>query len=291
MDKFRLLFKMGFQTFKKNLTQFLALIFIGMISVTIFIGLVCNALTFQDRVSTIYKRSNFADVFVTTNPKNKVDLADEENIAKITDGKGTFEKRFYAYASVNSFNALFAVSEKYPTINKESSIIEKSDEQTIDNFFVIDRNITQKYAINKLQDGKDINVGDIATVTLDLSIFGLDEDTLSLLDGFVKDGKTNPFKDGKIDLNFKVTGIMETADNVVHTTISPYVFLCSNSKFKNAVVEALNDRFTELGASLIYRVGFYGMLGWGDGDINGSSANFPYPNQYLIKLNNGVNSE
>lgn len=284
-NKTKLLLKMGFQTFKKNIIQFLALILIGIISVTIFIGLVSNALTIQAKVANAYENSNFADILVTTNPKNKKDLDDDKKITEILSNKGTYEKRFYSYASLNSFNALFAVSETYPTINKEFNLIKKSEKQTNDNFFVIDRNISYKYSINKMQDGQDLDVGDIATVTLDLSLFDLDDSMINILDNFLNEGKTNPFKDGKINLNFEITGIMECADNVVHTTISPYVFFCSNSKFKEAIVGILKDRFNDLGASLIYNLGFYEILGWGDGNIDSDAKDFPYANQYLIKLN------
>ncbi|MBP5091373.1 MAG: ABC transporter permease, partial [Bacilli bacterium] len=49
--------------------------------------------------------------------------------------------------------------------------------------------------------------------------------------------------------------------------------------------------FTPTGTALIYRFGFYEMLGWGDGDIHGGYRNFPLPNQYLVHLDDPSSAE
>jgi len=139
----RLMAKVGVKTFKENLYQFIALIFIGIISVTIYIGLMANALTFSSRIEDMYTKSNIADLSVTLDPRHKDTENDEKKISEIIGDKGKIEKRFYTYATLNSYNAILTVSDKYPTINKESRFLATSSEQTDDNFFVIDRNTTK----------------------------------------------------------------------------------------------------------------------------------------------------
>ena len=282
--------KVGVKTFKENLYQFIALIFIGIISVTIYIGLMANALTFSSRIEDMYTKSNIADLSVTLDPRHKDTENDEKKISEIIGDKGKIEKRFYTYATLNSYNAILTVSDKYPTINKESRFLATSSEQTDDNFFVIDRNTTKGNSINAMignHDGDDT----IAKVSLDLSMLNISSELSSMLDDFLKEGETNPFKEGKLNLSFKVTGIMETAENISHTTLSAYTFYCSSKVFKDKIVELLKDRFNDIGVFLIYNVGFYQMLGWGDGNIDGDAANFPKANQYSIKLNDEAEAD
>lgn len=282
-SRFKLMTKLGLKTIKENLYQFIALIFIGIISVTIYIGLMANALTFQTKVKVMYDRSNIADISVTLNPKYLDTEKDEKKINDVIGSSGKIEKRFYTYATLNSYNAIMTVSEKYPSINKESRFLAKSDLQTDDYFFVIDRNVTKGSAINELIGNQD-NDDSVAKVSLDLSMLDINKDIINMADVFLKEGKSNPFKAGKLNLSFKVTGIMESAENITHTTISPYTFYCSNKVFKDKIVEILKDTFTDFGSRLIYS-SFSAYLGWGDGNIDGESINFPKANQYLIDLN------
>ena len=93
-SRFKLMTKLGLKTIKENLYQFIALIFIGIISVTIYIGLMANALTFQTKVKVMYDRSNIADISVTLNPKYLDTEKDDKKINDVIGSSGKIEKRF-----------------------------------------------------------------------------------------------------------------------------------------------------------------------------------------------------
>jgi uncharacterized membrane protein YedE/YeeE len=71
---FRLLSKMMVRTIKQNLMQFIAIIVIGAIAVTLFVGLHANWDVFEERVNTVYSEGNLADLWVTTKSYDKEDI-------------------------------------------------------------------------------------------------------------------------------------------------------------------------------------------------------------------------
>ena len=55
-----------FREVKANWKQFLSILFIGGIAVTLFVGLEANADSIASRVNETYTRGNMADIWVTT---------------------------------------------------------------------------------------------------------------------------------------------------------------------------------------------------------------------------------
>ena len=53
-----ILFKMGLRSVKQNFLQFLSIIAIGGIAITLFVGLLANVESFENRVSTTYEKGN-----------------------------------------------------------------------------------------------------------------------------------------------------------------------------------------------------------------------------------------
>ena len=71
---FRLLSRMMVRTIKQNLMQFIAIIAIGAIAVTLFVGLHANAIVFEDQVNQVYEEGNLADLWVTTKSYDERDF-------------------------------------------------------------------------------------------------------------------------------------------------------------------------------------------------------------------------
>ena len=65
MRTFKVLFK---KCIRDNWHQFISIIFIIGISVTLFAGLDANAIEFERRVDSVFKQGNIADVWVMINP-------------------------------------------------------------------------------------------------------------------------------------------------------------------------------------------------------------------------------
>ena len=61
---FSVLFKMAVREAKKSWAQFLAIVAIGAIAVTLFIGLLSNAECFDRQLNATYDAGNMADVWV-----------------------------------------------------------------------------------------------------------------------------------------------------------------------------------------------------------------------------------
>ena len=87
----KILAKLGLREIKNNWKQFLAIIAIGTIAVTLFVGLMANADNFESRVQKTFDNGNMADLWVTT---LNYDSRDEAAIKGIVGDKGDVESRF-----------------------------------------------------------------------------------------------------------------------------------------------------------------------------------------------------
>ena len=53
---FSLMFRMMLRSIKQNVLQFLAIIAIGAIAITLFVGLISNADVFESQVNSVYSK-------------------------------------------------------------------------------------------------------------------------------------------------------------------------------------------------------------------------------------------
>ena len=97
MRLFKLLLRKCFREILRNIKQYISIIFIIAISVTLYTGLDANALGLKNRVEDVYVKGNIADEWVTLNPQfgeyEKMD-EDYEQIKKASGDNSTIEKRF-----------------------------------------------------------------------------------------------------------------------------------------------------------------------------------------------------
>ena len=84
--------KIGFRSLKKNIGQFLAIILIGAISMTLFVGLLSNAQAFGKQIDDTFARGNLPDLFVTC---SQVEEEDRRAIDEIIGDDGEIEERIY----------------------------------------------------------------------------------------------------------------------------------------------------------------------------------------------------
>lgn len=280
-----LFFKIGKKSFLENWKQFLALIGIGALSICLFMGLITNAESFSQRANKMYSDGEIADIFITADTTK--DTNDFERLEDIVFPYGKLDKRFMSFATLNGRNALCGISYTYPKISHASSIIDKSEKHSETNYFCIDQMLTDESAISAKNNV--LHVGDTAEVSFDTGYFNIDESVISRLDSFLRPGKNNPLKEEKLILGFEVTAVMQHPENISRAAYSPTLFLASNTVFRNAIRDLLQDRFTNAGVNLIFQSGFKDILNWGDGNPYGSALDFPFPNQFLAKLDNENN--
>lgn len=127
----KLLGKIAIRTIFKQWLQFLAIIMINAVAVTLFVGLCSNADNIAKRTNTLYEGSNIADIWtsITIN-----DEQDSDAINQIVGELGYTETRYSLNAEIGngSFNAL--MSEELPTINCAYDC----DNTATEGFFIID---------------------------------------------------------------------------------------------------------------------------------------------------------
>ena len=121
MRLFFVLLKKGFYDLRKNFKQFISIIFIIGISVTLFVGLETNSKSFSSRVNDVFISTNVSDEWLTFTP----DLNDKETMDKdlkfvsnLLGDEGEVETRFYMPTNVGSRGATGLIYYKIPTINK-----------------------------------------------------------------------------------------------------------------------------------------------------------------------------
>ena len=270
---FGLLNRMMLRTIKQNLMQFIAIIVIGAIAVTLFVGLEANAIVFESQVEEVYEAGNLADLWVTTESYDKEDF---EKIQSIIDGKGQMESRLYLPSQSAVHSLFLTVVDKIPTISKPYGNVSNYEGNTEDDFIYVDNDL--------LKDSGSYSVmyepGGEFSFSFDISRYNL-SGIASLLDEYVKDGGENIF--AKDSINFKTTidGTMDHPENITRAAYNFSVVLVSNKRLRRVLKETLEANYKEEIIDQLYMYAANFM----DFNINDDEP-LINPNQYVVKLDN-----
>lgn len=165
------LIKKGLRDLVLNLKQYIAIIFIIAVAITLFVGLEANSLELERRVNLVYEQGNMGDIWVTFTPNiedSSIVTKDYEEIVKINNNKTELvEKRLYYPSSINNFAANGLIYENYPKINKAYNL-EQADDVSNSNFFFVDRGLLERY---EMFTQKKVGIGSTLPVSFDLSNF------------------------------------------------------------------------------------------------------------------------
>lgn len=288
ISRFSLFKKMAFRSLKKSWSQFLAILAIGTIAVTLFVGLKANALSLEKRVEATYSLGNMADLWVTSSSYNEEEVSKMKDLASKKDA--TMEGRFVLTASLGSHNVITSISPSLPKISQPYDIkYLKNHDKT--RFFLLDEAIIY----GGVTDEKDtFALGKEATVIYDLSqyqkLFSTLSGILKLDDYFLRD--SNPFLLNKWSLNFVVTGSMKYPENIAKAAYGTSTILIDNDTFLSSLKNFLNPYFREnLTASekenIFHLLGeVFSELGYFKEENNSFSL---APNQYLFASKNKEN--
>lgn len=271
MNPFTYLAKMGRRQIKGNWAQFLAIIAIGGIAVTLFVGLQANADSFEKRVNKAYDDGNLADTWVTTTTYDDKDLSSLTSIA----GEGaTIEGRFETLGRVGGKLAYPTVVPTLPTISKpyEIKVNGEIDEK---NFVYVDVALAEGVEKDQFQ------IGSLVSMSYDLSSFPMDKAKL-VLSSYLLDPTDTFFDQSGIALNYTITGIMRHPENIQKAAYSPSLVLISNQAFHDSLKTTLLTHFTPEGVSTLFELLRESSFNWDESNI----ASFPRPNQYLITYKN-----
>jgi len=258
---------MGLGEIRSNWAQFLAIIAIGAIAVTLFVGLLANAEVFALRVSETYTSGNMADIWVTT---SSYDANDEEELCTILGERGTLDSRFEVTAQAGSRSVYMIVEEEEPSISKPYDL-ESSDQESSSNYVRIDEALSGH---EKDNDGL-YDIGMPLDISLDLSSF---LDSFSAYTHFISDD--SPFSKGNVTLSFTITGTMKYPENICKAAYNSSAVLISNDAFMEVFDELLSSSFSkELLPTIKIVLVNSKILLFKEGKY------FLAPNQYLVKAN------
>jgi len=271
VSPFSYLAKMGRRQIKSNWSQFLAIIAIGGLAVTLFVGLLANADSFEARVNSAYDQGNMADVWVTT---NRYDKTNKAAIRSIVGPDAEIEGRFETSGRIGRNLVYPTVVPAIPTISKPYEV--ETDAQASQDDFV--------YIDTALANGADqkYSIGDALSVSYDFSSLSLPSEAKATIQALLLD-PTDPFLDQTgVLLNYTISGIMKFPENIQKAAYSPSIVLISASRFQGAVRSCLLEHFSPENLETVFEYVRESSLGW---DI-ASPATFPQANQYLVTFPN-----
>lgn len=324
MRTFNVLLKKCFRDIVRNIKQFIAIIFIIAVAVTLFIGLEANSKEFERRVNVVYEKGNIADIWVTVNPdffSTQVD-DDYNKIVEFNGGDSSLvEKRFYYPSSINNFSTNALMSKDFPKINTAYEY-EFSSDLNLNNFFVIDKAFATRY---ESLTQKRLKLGDTLPITFDVSsitdldqeidenseevinslIEGINENSeissenKTLLINFIENNKDKVItllknsvskisEIDEIEINVTINGFMKHPENIQSATFNDSSYLLSSKLFLKKLLTKISENisFEDERIQLIFESVFSNI----ESDIDNESNDFlnsimsNFANQYIIKV-------
>ena len=179
---YSMLFKKSLKDLKSNLKQFISIVFIIALAVTLFVGLQANYLSLKTRVDDFYTQGNVADYFLTY---TLVDENEETTINNLIPFDIDTNQRMNISAKVEGKSINLAVSDTYPTVSKAYELLKdgtSNDELYLDdgivpqdeeNYFIIDKSVfyflNQDPSREKFED--KYKIGDIIELSVSISSY------------------------------------------------------------------------------------------------------------------------
>lgn len=261
-----LFFKLVSRAFTHSWLQFLSVISIMGIAITLFIGLTSNAKGVNNRVNELYFKSNMADIYTSV---STYDTNDDEQFALL----GDYEKRYQISGEVNGKNGTLLFMDNYPTISKPY----KTDNNNDTDFFIVDQTLLKdEVNHNKWLDGNDnYKKADVTISFSSIRAFLQEQGILTLLNLVLKPGKSNFLDASTITFKAQITGTMIHPENVESAQMNDSSFLMSKSVLKTCFDEMFEDCFYIESAISQAKDEIFAQI-------------FTY-NQYLLKIKNDAN--
>lgn len=194
--------------------QFLAIIFIAGLAITLYVGFSANAQIFESRVNQLYQDGNMADIWTTVTDYKPADKAS----LRVMEGVSAFESRMVVAANVNGKNANAIITDSNPLINKQASIVSGAPGFMLDSAVAKSLNVT---------------VGDAVDVTFIVPSISLISDA---------------------NFSFTVTGTMTHPENIQNGTYVDSYFMLTRAVFNVAFEVMVNATYSEPQASNIIDV-------------------------------------
>lgn len=244
-----ILFKKTRRELVKNFLQYLAIIFITALAVTLFSGLSSNASVLERRVKEIYEVGNVADIWTQV---DIVSVNDRNEISKLAGPNSKTEERLILPSFVEKRNANAIIVDYMPSINKPY-VLSDNYLDADGNFFLLDE--TTVSGLNEL--GASLEIGgpvDVSVSTANLegifeslgrTFFSLEyEDFLSYLDEHLIDAsKSNILREQFLNFSFTLTGTMKHPENIENGEFFSAYYMLNYSLFSDTLHDLFLNTF------------------------------------------------
>lgn len=251
----RLMFRKIVRSAKNNWGQFLAIVGIATLAVTLFLGLSANAYSFDERVDRFYEQGNVSDIWITVDATNEDDR--EQIKTYVDEVGGEIDERGYFPALFDNRDSFAIIAPDYPTICKPIIVdgeVDIEDENA--NYLIYDYSLADVEAFNE-----KINIGDTVSIGIPVSIVP------EAFQAFFPAGQEI------ISLDFVTTATMRFNENIENGSYSAPCFIISESYLKQGIIEYFNNLECFMFQDYVTPV------------VNGLSLT----NQYLITVNHQKN--
>lgn len=272
MRLFKLLVKKCLREITRNIKQFISIIFIIGISITLYIGLDANASNFKSRVDEVYQKGNIADEWLTINPQfDNFDSMDNdlEKIKYEAGEDGKVETRFYMQSTINTTTLNALIYDKLPKIN--CAYDARKGEYDDNNFFFIDQAFQKRYSKST---NIEVKLNSVLPVSFDTTLVCRALENLVGDEEFLKEKLYAAINDNTTDerikvlfqqiideniqdlqvflqnlitdfntnvpnviLNLKVNGIMSHPENIENGEFSSSNYLLSSRLLLNSIID------------------------------------------------------
>ncbi len=135
-----LFIKMGWREFKAAWLQFVALFLISCTAVTLFVGLLSNAATFENQIQRAYEYGNCADLFLKV---SRYQEEEEKEIQSLLSSKGTMDFRYQMLGVASGKNAYLLVHDGLPTIGIPYDVNYADGYEDATNFCFVDPSLLE----------------------------------------------------------------------------------------------------------------------------------------------------
>lgn len=253
--------------------QFISIIAMGGIAMTLFVGLLSNAESLSERVDAFYEAGDLPSLWVITE-EHEADLGASLKNAGVLDDGDRVDSRFQINGRLNSHIVYGAITAGWPSLSHPIEV--EGTQSESEDFFFVDKSLAQ--------DDENLAIGKECTLTYAFSSYV--DNFADLVDSlyssnpeyFVSAEKKDEFKEGEIATKAKVTGIMTFPENVQSSKYYSSTYLMSKSVFSSSLHETLSEFFTEEGREAVEAYLGLELM------ERPTSDSFPQDNEYLIAL-------
>lgn len=310
---FAVLFKKAIKDLKSNFKQFLSIIFIIAIAVTLFVGLQANYLSLKNRINEFYVDGNISSFWITY---AVVDNDEKTNIDKLIPYEHEINNRLVIPAKIEGTNVNLAVADEYPTVSKANKLFvdgtsnedlyHEVSESTLnkDDYFILDRalftilyndpgreDFAKKYKINDSYLDVSISISSYKSIILSFinEVFLSFDNSIenseliaNIINNYVNDYfEKNPY------LNFKAqfSNYMLNPENLAADSTATHTALMSRNRFisylsplVDNIINGLKMELLDNNINSAYAISYY---------IKKYANSMYYSsNQLLLKLKN-----